>query len=199
MEGSLLALIDLPDEVLLLILKNLDNIEVLYLFIDLNKRFNKLVHDSIFTNHLTMIRCSSNGSFDRLDEQIHDRFCSQILSSIHHNIKWLDVECSFMEDVLLCTSYPNLSGLDLHNIAKNIALRIFTKETPLTHIFQDKISSLVIDVVECESSSMNDTSNSNIFAHILTLFSKLTYFDYRSSFWYQSLFEMSTTISSKLI
>ncbi|CAF4401858.1 unnamed protein product, partial [Rotaria socialis] len=126
MEGSLLALIDLPDEVLLLILKNLDNIEVLYLFIDLNKRFNKLVHDSIFTNHLTMIRCSSNGSFDRLDEQIHDRFCSQILSSIHHNIKWLDVECSFMEDVLLCTSYPNLSGLDLYNIAKNIALRIFT-------------------------------------------------------------------------
>jgi hypothetical protein len=63
MEGSLLTLIDLPDEVLLLILKNLDNIEVLYLFIDLNKRFNKLVHDSIFTNHLTMTRCSSNGSF----------------------------------------------------------------------------------------------------------------------------------------
>ncbi|CAF4394902.1 unnamed protein product, partial [Rotaria magnacalcarata] len=152
MDGSLLTLIDLPDEVLLLILKNLDNIEVLYLIIDLNKRFNKLVHDSIFTNHLTMIRCSSNGSFDRLDEQIHDRFCSQILPSIHHNIKWLDVECSSMEDVLLCTSYPNLSGLGLHNIEKNIALCLFTDETPLTHIFQDKISSLVIDVVECESS-----------------------------------------------
>ncbi|CAF2041759.1 unnamed protein product [Rotaria magnacalcarata] len=146
-----------------------------------------------------MIRCSSNGSFDRLDDHIHDRFCSQILSSIHHNIKWLDVECSSMEDVLLCTSYPNLSGLGLHNIEKDIALRIFTEETPLTHIFQDKISSLVIDVVECESSSMNDTSNSNIFAHILTLFSKLKYFDYRSSFWYQSLFEMSTTISSLIL
>ncbi|CAF5074901.1 unnamed protein product [Rotaria magnacalcarata] len=100
-----------------------------------------------------MIRCSSNGSFDRLDDHIHDRFCSQILSSIHHNIKWLDVECSSMEDVLLCTSYPNLSGLGLHNIEKDIALRIFTEETPLTHIFQDKISSLVIDVVECESSN----------------------------------------------
>ncbi|CAF1157902.1 unnamed protein product [Rotaria magnacalcarata] len=199
MDGSLLTLIDLPDEVLLLILKNLDNIEVLYLIIDLNKRFNKLVHDSIFTNHLTMIRCSSNGSFDRLDEQIHDRFCSQILPSIHHNIKWLDVECSSMKDVLLCTSYSNLSGLGFHNIEKNIALCLFTDETPLTHIFQDKISSLVIDVVECESSSMNGTSNSNIFAHILTLFSKLKYFDYRSSFCYQSLFEMSTTISSSIL
>ncbi|CAF4111876.1 unnamed protein product [Rotaria magnacalcarata] len=102
-----------------------------------------------------MIRCSSNGSFDRLDDHIHDRFCSQILSSIHHNIKWLDVECSSMEDVLLCTSYPNLSGLGLHNIEKDIALRIFTEETPLTHIFQDKISSLVIDVVECESSKLH--------------------------------------------
>ncbi|CAF4977842.1 unnamed protein product, partial [Rotaria sp. Silwood1] len=98
-----------------------------------------------------MIRCSSNGSFDRLDDQILDRFCSQILPSIHHNIKWLDVECSSMEDVLLCTSYPNLSGLGLHNIEKNIALRIFTDEIPLTYIFQDKISSLVIDVVQCES------------------------------------------------
>ncbi|CAF4624482.1 unnamed protein product [Rotaria socialis] len=152
---SLLTLIDLPDEALLLILKKLDNIAVLYLFIDLNESFNKLVHDSIFTNHLTMIRCSSNGSFDRLDDHIHDRFCSQILSSIHHNIKWLDVECSSMEDVLLSTSYPNLSGLGLHNIEKGIALCIFTEETPLTHIFQDKISSLVIDVVECESSKLH--------------------------------------------
>jgi len=74
MGGSLLTLNDLPDEVLLLILKQLDNIEVLYLFIDLNKRFTKLVHDWIFTNHLTMIRCSSNGSFDRLDDQILDQF-----------------------------------------------------------------------------------------------------------------------------
>ncbi|CAF1669737.1 unnamed protein product [Rotaria magnacalcarata] len=128
MEGSLLTLIDSPDEALLLILKKLDNIEVLYLFIDLNKSFNKLVHDSIFTNHLTMIRCSSNGSFDRLDGHIHDRFCLQILPSIHHNIKWLDVACSSMEDVLLCTSYPNLSGLDLHHIERDIALRIFTDE-----------------------------------------------------------------------
>ena len=73
-----------------------------------------------------MIRYSSNGSFDRLDDQILDRFCSQILPSIHHKIKWLNVESSSMEDILLCTNYPNLCGLGLHNIEKNIALRIFT-------------------------------------------------------------------------
>ena len=138
MESSLATLNDLPDEVLLLILKNLDNIEVLYVFIDLNKRFNKLVHDSIFTNHLTLMRYSSNGSFDRLDDQILDRFCSQILPSIHRKIKWLDVEFSSMEDVLLCTSYPNLCGLSLHNIEKDIALRMFTGETFFFYINRKK-------------------------------------------------------------
>ncbi len=119
---------DLPDEILLIIFKKIDNIEVLYSFIGVNKRFNKLVHDSIFTNCLTMTRCSSNGSFDRLDNQILDRFCLQILPEIHDKIKWLDVEFSSMEDVLLCTNYPNLSGLGLHNIEKDTALSIFTGE-----------------------------------------------------------------------
>ncbi len=66
---------------------------------------------------------------DRLDDQILDRFYSQILPSIHHKIKWLNVESSSMEDVLLCASYPNLRGLGLHKIEKSIALRIFTGET----------------------------------------------------------------------
>ncbi|CAF1576800.1 unnamed protein product [Rotaria magnacalcarata] len=112
MEGLSAKLNDLRDEILL-ISKKLNNVEVLYSFIGVNK----LVRDSIFTNHLTMTRCSSNGSFDR--------FCSQILPSIHHKIKWLDIESSFMEDVLLCTSYPYLCGLGLHNFDKDIALHIF--------------------------------------------------------------------------
>ncbi len=76
---------------------------------------------------------------------------------------------------------------------------LYLDETPLTHIFQDEICSLVINVVQYESLSMNDTSNWNIFAYILTLFLKLKSFDYRSSFWYQSLFEMSTIISSSIL
>ncbi|CAF2648433.1 unnamed protein product [Rotaria sp. Silwood2] len=86
MEGLSVELNDLPHEILL-IFKKLDNAEVLYSFIGVNKRFNKLVHDSIFTNRLTMTKCSSNGSFDRLDKQILDRFCLQILPEIHYKIK----------------------------------------------------------------------------------------------------------------
>jgi hypothetical protein len=35
-----------------------------------------------------------------------DRFCSQILPKIHHKIKWLNLESSIMNDILLCTNYP---------------------------------------------------------------------------------------------
>jgi len=80
-----------------------------------------------------------------------------------------------------------------------LIFNLYLDETPLTHIFQDKISSLVIDLVQYENSSINGTSNSKIFSYILTLFSKLKYFDYRSSFRYQSLFETSTTISSSIL
>ncbi|CAF1502329.1 unnamed protein product [Rotaria sordida] len=78
---------DLPDEILL-IFKKLDNAKVLYSFIDVNKRFNKLVHDSIFTNRLTMTRCFFyGGPFPQSNNSILDRFCSQILPSIHDKIK----------------------------------------------------------------------------------------------------------------
>ncbi|CAF1297469.1 unnamed protein product [Rotaria sordida] len=55
---------------------------------DVNKRFNKLVHDSIFTNRLTMTRCFFyGGPFPQSNNPILDRFCSQILPSIHDKIK----------------------------------------------------------------------------------------------------------------
>ena len=53
MEYSCVQLNDLPDEILLIILKKLSNIEVFYSLLDVNKRLNKITYDSIFTNRLT--------------------------------------------------------------------------------------------------------------------------------------------------
>ncbi|CAF5091070.1 unnamed protein product [Rotaria magnacalcarata] len=145
MEGSLIQLNDLPDEILLIILKKLDNIEVLYSFIGVNKQLDQLVHGSIFTKCLTMGRRSTD-SYYRLNGSVFERFCSQILPKIHHKVEWLNLESSTMKDILLCTSYPNLYGLGLYNINKEYAFHIFTDETPLIHIFQNKISSLVVDI-----------------------------------------------------
>ena len=44
---------DLPDEIILIILKKLDNVAVLYSLINVNKRLNKLVQDSDFTRGFT--------------------------------------------------------------------------------------------------------------------------------------------------
>ncbi|CAF3172235.1 unnamed protein product [Rotaria sp. Silwood2] len=114
------------------------------------------------------MRDSSNGLSDRLIKRILDRFCLQILPSIHHKIKWLNVESSSMEPILLSTNYPNLYGLGIYHIEKETASRIFTEESPLIHIFQNQILSLVIDIVQRKDLSLAENGNVHIFTRILT-------------------------------
>jgi hypothetical protein len=48
MNHSVIGIIDLPDEMIMTIWNKLDNIDVLYLFVGVNKRFDKLVRDRIY-------------------------------------------------------------------------------------------------------------------------------------------------------
>jgi len=60
MNQSDIHLLDLPDEILIIILKKLDNIDVLYsLFGVNNERLDRLVDDNVFTNILNFARTSS--------------------------------------------------------------------------------------------------------------------------------------------
>ena len=129
MVHSLIQLDDLPDEVLMIILKKLDSDQVLYSLMGVNKRLNTFIHDSIFTNHLTLMKRSVNDSISPLSEKILHRFYSQILPEIHHKIQWLNVESSSMERIL-STNYPNLHGLGLYNL----------EIEPMTHLFTSKTS-----------------------------------------------------------
>ena len=56
MEYSCIGLNDLPDEILLIIFKNLNNVDILYSLQGVNQRLNQIIQDSIFTNHLTFIK-----------------------------------------------------------------------------------------------------------------------------------------------
>ncbi|CAF1351344.1 unnamed protein product [Rotaria sordida] len=116
MEHSSVELNDLPDEILMIILKKLCNVEVLYSLKGVNKRLNAVAHDSIFTNRLTLMRRVSDHCTNPLPDAILDRFCLQILPEIHHKIKWLNLESSSMERILHATNYPNLYGLGLYDI-----------------------------------------------------------------------------------
>ncbi|CAF1083478.1 unnamed protein product [Rotaria sordida] len=124
MEHSWVQLFDLPDEILMIIFKKLENIDVLYSLWGINTRFGKILHDSICTSSLTLLQCLSN-CFCPLPDTILDRFCLQILSQIRLKIKWLDIESSSMERILLAAEYSNLCGLGIYNITEDVAIRLF--------------------------------------------------------------------------
>jgi len=129
MEHLLVELNDLPDEILMIIFKKLNNHSLLYSLIGINKRLNTIVRDPIFTSHLTLVRRSSYDSIYPLSELKLDRFCLQILPEIPYQIKRLDLESSCMERILLATNYPNLHELGLFDIDIETARSLFVGKT----------------------------------------------------------------------
>ncbi|CAF1381632.1 unnamed protein product [Adineta steineri] len=109
MNRSTVHLLDLPDEILLIILKKLNNIDLLCSLLDSNNgRLNILAQEYIFRNILKFV------SIDNLPR-------------IHHNVKCFTYEPNFMERILLATDYSNLTELAIFHFRKDIALNYFTK------------------------------------------------------------------------
>ena len=129
MACSFVQLDDLPDEVLLFILRKLDNVQVLYSLMGVNKRFNRVVCDSIFTSHLTLMKKSADGTILPLSERVLGRFYTQILPEIRQKIQCLNVKSSSIERILYA-NYRNLHGLGLYD---------FQMET-ITHLLTSTVS-----------------------------------------------------------
>ena len=120
---------NLPDEILMIIFQKLCNVEILYSFIGVNKRFNTITCDPIFTDHLTLLQTSSDNSVCSSPDLILEKFCSQILPEIHNKIKWFSLESTSMERILLATNYPNLSKLSLYGIDVEESMSLFIGKT----------------------------------------------------------------------
>jgi hypothetical protein len=122
MSNSYIGLNHLPDEILIYIFQKLNNIDVLYSLQNVNKRLNRIIHDSIFTSRLIFVQWLPHKYIDLFSSDLMlNRFCSQILPSIHQNIKCLDLESSSMKHVLCAADYPNLNSLGLYNINQESA------------------------------------------------------------------------------
>jgi hypothetical protein len=127
MEYSFIGLNNLPDEILMIIFQKLNNIDVLYSFHGVNQRLNKIIHDRIFTSHLTFVKWSSDNFIDLFSSDIMlNRFCLQILPEIHDKIQWLDVDSSSLKYILRVANYPNLDSLGLYNIDEESVQCLFT-------------------------------------------------------------------------
>jgi hypothetical protein len=90
-----------------------------------NIRFDSILNDLSCTSRLTLFKCSNDGIIYPLYNNVINQFCFRILPKIHIHIKWLNIELSSMERILLATSYPNLSGLGLYNLNVNLAECLF--------------------------------------------------------------------------
>jgi hypothetical protein len=55
-------ILDLPDEILLIIFKKLNTIDVFYSFGDVNRRFNRLALDFLYIRHLVFSNSSTTRS-----------------------------------------------------------------------------------------------------------------------------------------
>ncbi|CAF1023393.1 unnamed protein product [Rotaria sordida] len=172
MKYSCVELNDLPDEILLIIFKKLDNLEILYSIQDINERLNKIIYDQIFTSHLSFLKWSFNKCINKFSSDIIlNRFCLQILPKIHTKIKWLDVESSFMKNILHAADYPNLNTLGLYNIEEETAKYLFTDEKLSSSIFKKQITKLIFSI---NSDTKTWSTMENICNIIFTVFLNLT-------------------------
>ena len=128
MHYSPVQLADLPDEVLLIIFMKLNSAELLYSLVDVNKRLNRILHDSVFTSRLTLMTRLQDNSITPFSDSLLRRFCVEILPEIHCKIKWLDLESSSMERILLSTTYPNLYRLGLYDLEMGRATLLFSRK-----------------------------------------------------------------------
>ncbi len=121
MNHSTLNILDLPVEILLIILNKLSNIDVLYSLIEVNQRLDKLAQNITFTRSVDLVTISSNENND----SILDRFCSSIIPRIQHNIEYLIVGPLSTDRILRIGNYSKLLKLTLVNLPFKMASRIF--------------------------------------------------------------------------
>jgi hypothetical protein len=126
MNRSDVHLLDLPDEILLIILKKLNNIDVLYsLLNNSNEQLSILPQEKIFSNILNFVSIDNISSIDRFKL---DRFCIDILPRIHDNVKYFILKPALMKRILLAADCPNLIKLKIFNFKKEIVLHYFTSK-----------------------------------------------------------------------
>ncbi|CAF2703492.1 unnamed protein product [Rotaria sp. Silwood2] len=186
MFNSCIELNNLPDEILMIIFQKLNNIDVLYSFHDVNQRLNKIIHDRIFTSHLTFVKWSLDNFIDLFSSDIMlNRFCLQILPSIHDKIQRIDLDLSSIKHVLRVANYPNLDSLGLYNLDEESTQCLFNDKT-LSSIFKNQITTLFITIYnnnDDDNHKRMTRSVANVCDKIFTVFTCLTTFVlYESSY-----------------
>ncbi|CAF4373421.1 unnamed protein product [Rotaria sp. Silwood2] len=109
MNRSIVNIMNLPGEINLIIWNKLNKIDALYSFLNVNRRFDKLIRDKIYTCSIELIKTNFEEEDNcSLSDQILDRFCLDILPQIHYIVEQLILESFSMERILYAGDYPRL-------------------------------------------------------------------------------------------
>ncbi|CAF2065713.1 unnamed protein product [Rotaria magnacalcarata] len=165
-------LLDLPNEILFLILRKLNNVDVLYSLMDINnQRLDSIAQDQIFTNILNLAPILQ--STDGISSSILDRFCVDILPRIHKNVKSLTAESDSMECILGAGNYPNLTELKLLNFNQAIVPRYFMDDFLFGHNHKQQITDIILISDENTIEITREEYTQNVYAIILAFFENL--------------------------
>jgi hypothetical protein len=130
MNHPTLNILDLCDELLLIIFNKLDNINVLYSFVGVNKKLDRLARDITFTRSIDLVTNENNDS-------ILNRFIFDIIPRIQHNIECLTLDPLPMDHILHVENYPKLRKVTLVDLKLDMTLQIFNGMISVLSIFKD--------------------------------------------------------------
>ncbi|CAF3217807.1 unnamed protein product [Rotaria socialis] len=151
-------LLDLPVEILLNILRKLNNMDVLYSLIGI-EGLDLLAQDEKFTNNHNFVFASN----DSINEPMLNRFCNSILPRIQYNVKCVVLETKTMDRILRAGIYPNLTQLKIFKFQANIFSKFCTDELLLRDNFKKQITELtLLDDCGPETEAIDETTNAYI-------------------------------------
>ncbi|CAF2337364.1 unnamed protein product [Rotaria sp. Silwood2] len=200
MNQSNVRFLDLPNEILIMILKKLDNINVLYSLLDVdNQRLDMIVQGKTFTETLNFVSTTSLDDIVSIADSMLDRFCINILPRIGHNIKSLILESESIERILLTADYPNLTELKLLNFKDQIASCYFTDQSPFRRIFQQQITDLILVYKSDINILLERQYQNGVHEYILKFFENLKHLSITGSASILTLHNSSLTACSSSI
>ncbi|CAF1541913.1 unnamed protein product, partial [Rotaria sordida] len=175
MNQYIVHLLDIPNEILFIILKKLENVDVLYSLLGINnKRLEIIAQEQIFTNILNFVsKSQSTDEICSISSTILDRFCVSILPRIHKNIKSLIVESVSMEEILRAVNYPNLTKLKIFNFNKSIVSKYFIDDSLFQHIDKQQITDLVLISNENNIEITEEEYTKSVYGIIFNFFKNL--------------------------
>ena len=122
MTCSIVDILDLPEEILLIIMSKMLNVDVLHSLVGTCEKLDRLARDLVHTRSIDLTEMSSNDEIRSLSNEMLDRFCENILPRIHQNIECLTVESSSIHRIFQSIDYPKLfkfilPELDLESVS----------------------------------------------------------------------------------